>query len=94
MPDSPMDLDSPNQPYSTPNRGTPRRRTGVGGGHLRSALSLPSALGISHMTHRQPISDKDIDQMLDQGDEDNNSSDDEEIQLPPRRNAVLGAIRG
>ncbi|KFH43155.1 hypothetical protein ACRE_060960 [Hapsidospora chrysogenum ATCC 11550] len=94
VPGSPMDLDSPNQPYSTPNRGTPRRRTGVGGGHFRSALSLPSALGISHMTHRQPISDKDIDQMLDRGDEDNNSSDDEEIQLPPRRNAVLGAIRG
>jgi hypothetical protein len=95
LPDSPMDLDSPNQPYSTPNRGTPRRRTDVGGGgHLRSALSLPSALGISHMTHRQPISDKDIDQMLDRGDGDNNSSDDEEIQLPPRRTGVLGPIRG
>lgn len=92
IPDSPMDLDSPHQSYNTPNRGTPRRRMDAGSGHLRSALSLPSALGLSHMTHRQPISDKDIDKMLDRGDEDNNSSDDEEIQLPQRRNGVPGAI--
>ena len=93
IPDSPMDLDSPQQVYNTLNRGIPRRRTDAGGGHMRSSLSLPSALGISHMTNRQPISDKDIDRMLDKGLEDNNSSDDEEIQLPQRRNGIHGVIR-
>lgn len=92
MPDSPMDLDSPQQTYNVSSKGLPRRRTDAGGGHLRSSLSLPSALGISHMTHRQPMSDKDIDQMLDRGVEDNNSSDDEEIQLP-QRGGVHGGLR-
>ena len=89
-PDSPMDVDSP---YSSP-RGMPRRRTDAGGGtHLRSALSLPSALGLSsHVSQRKPMSDRDIDQMLNERDESNNSSDDEEIALPPRRTGFAGTV--
>lgn len=91
-PDSPMDLDSPQQAHHSPNRGTPRRRMNGGGAHLRSALSLPSALGIRHIPQREPISDKDIDRMLDRADEANNSSDDEDIPLPPRRTGFTGPI--
>lgn len=85
-PGSPMELDSP---YRDSPRGVPRRRTDAGG-HVRSAMSLPSALGITHVPLRKPMSDKDIDRMLDRGDDGNNSSDDDEIQIP-RRNGV-GAI--
>ncbi|KAI6778050.1 uncharacterized protein J7T54_007658 [Emericellopsis cladophorae] len=85
-PGSPMELDSPHR--DSP-RGMSRRRTDAGG-HVRSAMSLPSALGITHVPLRKPMSDKDIDRMLDRGDDGNNSSDDEEIQIP-RRNGV-GAI--
>lgn len=88
VPESHMDVDSP---YNSP-RGTPRRRTDAGGTHLRSALSLPSALGMTHANNRKPISDKDIDQMLDQRDDGNNSSDDEDIPLPPRRNGFAGTV--
>lgn len=91
LPDSPMDIDT--TPQHTPNRWTPRRRTNQHGGssHVRSALSLPSALGITHATSRQPMTDQDIDQMLDRADERYDSSDNEEIQLPPRSNRGIRA---
>lgn len=88
MPESPMDVDSP---YNCP-RGMPRRRTEAGGTHLRSALSLPSALGMTHSARRKPISEKDIDQMLDQRDDGGDSSDDGEIPLPPRRSGFVGTV--
>ncbi|KAF4125498.1 Whi5 like [Geosmithia morbida] len=89
LPDSPMDLDTPQH---TPIRDTPRRRTNqAGSSHMRGALSLPSALGISHVAHRQRMTDKDIDQMLDREDESFDSSDNEEIQIPPRQNRAIRA---
>jgi hypothetical protein len=86
-----MDLDSP-QGYLTPNRGTPRRRVNGTSSHLRSALSLPSALGLSSLSPRKPLSEKDIEKMLDREDRDNSSSDDEDIQLPSGRNGVAAGI--
>ncbi|GJN86438.1 hypothetical protein PLIIFM63780_010018 [Purpureocillium lilacinum] len=92
-PDSPMDLDSPRQ-YQSPNRSTPKRRTnGAGGGHVRAALSLPSGLALGNGTARKTLRDEDIERMLDRaGAEAADSSDDEEIQLPPRR-GVAGVMR-
>lgn len=91
-PDSSMELDSPQQIFNGTTRGMPRRRTDAGA-YPRSALSLPSALGISHVADRKPMTDKDIDSMLDRVDDGNGSSDDEDIPLPPRRSGVAGAIR-
>ncbi|KAH7324884.1 hypothetical protein B0I35DRAFT_425137 [Stachybotrys elegans] len=89
-PGSPMDLDSPQQ-YATPNRGTPRRRTIGSTGYSRTPLSLPSGL-VSHAVQRKPLRDDDIERMLDHASAAQaDSSDDEEIQLPHRRNGAVGA---
>ncbi|KAJ6440575.1 tubulin gamma chain [Purpureocillium lavendulum] len=91
-PDSPMDLDSP-QHYHSPNQTTPKRRTNGAGTHVRAALSLPSGLGLGNGTARKTLRDEDIERMLDRaGAEAADSSDDEEIQLPPRR-GVAGIMR-
>ncbi|KAF7558361.1 hypothetical protein G7046_g5800 [Stylonectria norvegica] len=94
-PGSPMNLDSPQQqPYQTPNRGTPRRRINGGSSHLRGALSLPSGLGVGNGTARRILKDEDIERMLDRaGAECADSSDDEEIQLPRGRGGVAGVMR-
>ena len=90
-PSSPMDLDSPQQLYQTPNRGTPRRRANGGSSHFKGAMSLPAGLGVSGETVRRTIGDDDIERMLDRAGADNvDSSDDEEIQLPP---GVPGIMR-
>lgn len=91
-PGSPMELDSPQQPYHTPNRGTPRRRMN-GSSHLRGALSLPSGLGVGNGTARKMLRDEDIERMLDRaGAEAADSSDDEEIQIPQPRSGVAGVM--
>ncbi|KAH6889347.1 hypothetical protein B0T10DRAFT_51529 [Thelonectria olida] len=90
-PGSPMDLDSPRQPYHTPNRGTPRGRIN-GSSHLRGALSLPSGLGSGGRLARKILRDEDIERMLDRAvAESADSSDDEEIQLGPR-SGVAGVM--
>ncbi|KAJ4208804.1 hypothetical protein NW767_001915 [Fusarium falciforme] len=93
-PGSPMDLDSPQQSYGTPGRGTPRRRMNGGSSHLRGALSLPSGLGGGNGTARKMLRDEDIERMLDQAAaEAADSSDDEEIQIPPPRRGVAGVMQ-
>ncbi|KAH7260437.1 hypothetical protein NW759_010680 [Fusarium solani] len=93
-PGSPMDLDSPQQPHGTPGRGTPRRRMNGGSSHLRGALSLPSGLGGGNGTARKMLRDEDIERMLDQAAaEAADSSDDEEIQIPPPRRGVAGVMQ-
>ncbi|CAM1510910.1 Fc.00g084230.m01.CDS01 [Cosmosporella sp. VM-42] len=93
-PGSPMDLDSPQHPYQTPNRGNPRRRINGGSSHLRGALSLPSGLGVGNGTSRRIIRDEDIERMLDRaGAEGVDSSDDEEIQIPQPRGGVAGVMQ-
>ncbi|KAK7398396.1 hypothetical protein QQX98_012214 [Neonectria punicea] len=93
-PGSPMDLDSPQQPYHTSNRGTPRRRMHGGSSHLRGALSLPSGLGVGNGTARKMLRDEDIERMLDRaGTETADSSDDEEIQIPHPRSGVAGVMQ-
>ncbi|OAA78416.1 cyclin-dependent kinase [Akanthomyces lecanii RCEF 1005] len=89
-PGSPMELDSPQQPYRSPNAWTPKRRANGVSGHLRGALSLPSGLGLGNGRARQALRDEDIERMLDQTPDD--SSDDEDIKLPPRTNGVAGAV--
>lgn len=90
-PGSPMELDSPQQqPYQSPSSWTPKRRANGATGHLRGALSLPSGLGIGNGRARQTLRDEDIDRILDHAADD--SSDDEEIQLPPRTNGVASAV--
>lgn len=89
-PGSPMELDSPQQPYQSPNGWTPKRRANGASGHLRGALSLPSGLGIGNGRARQTLRDEDIERLLDHAADD--SSDDEEIQLPRRTNGVAGAV--
>ncbi|RSM09979.1 hypothetical protein CDV31_007385 [Fusarium ambrosium] len=93
-PGSPMDLDSPQQSYGTAGRGTPRRRMNGGSSHLRGALSLPSGLGGGNGTARKMLRDEDIERMLDQAAaEAADSSDDEEIQIPPPRRGVAGVMQ-
>ncbi|KAH7171304.1 hypothetical protein EDB81DRAFT_635777 [Dactylonectria macrodidyma] len=93
-PGSPMDLDSPQQPSHTPNRGTPRRRMNGGSSHLRGALSLPSGLGIGNGVARKILRDEDIERMLDRaGAEQADSSDDEEIQIPQPRSGVASVMQ-
>ncbi|KAG5971511.1 hypothetical protein E4U55_001218 [Claviceps digitariae] len=92
-PASPKALDSPQQQqHHTPNRSPAKKHAP---GHRRSALSLPSGLGLGNGTSRKPLTDEDIERMLDRaGAEMADSSDDEEIQLPPGRNGlarVMGA---
>ncbi|KAF5019587.1 hypothetical protein F66182_8397 [Fusarium sp. NRRL 66182] len=85
-PGSPMDIDSPQQHYGTPNRAGPRRRINGSRSHLRGSLSLPSGIGIGNGRVRKPLRDEDIEKMLDQASaEAADSSDDEEIQIPSRR---------
>ncbi|KAG8419594.1 hypothetical protein J3458_004450 [Metarhizium acridum] len=93
-PHSPMDLDSPQQQqYTARNISTPKRQaTGLTSRH-RTTLSLPSGLGLGNGTARKVLRDEDIERMLDHaGAELADTSDDEEIQLPPGRNRLAGAM--
>ncbi|EGX96992.1 cyclin-dependent kinase [Cordyceps militaris CM01] len=92
-PGSPMDLDSPQQqqqPYRSPHGWTPKRRANGASGHLRGALSLPSGLGLGGGRARPALLDEEIDRILDRAAAD--SSDDEDIQLPPRTNGMADAV--
>lgn len=93
-PDSPMDLDAPQQASRSPNRAVPRRRAkGAASQHVRAALSLPSGLGLGKVVARRTLRDEDIERMLDRaGAEAADSSGDEEIQLPAGRRGVAGAM--
>ncbi|KAM0200756.1 hypothetical protein ACHAPI_002421 [Fusarium lateritium] len=92
-PGSPMDLDSPQQNYSAQHKVMPRRRTVGGRSHLRGTISLPSGIGVGNGKTRKTLRDEDIERMLDQASaETADSSDDEEILLPPRR-TVAGVMR-
>lgn len=85
QPQSPMDLDSP---YASPNQaaGASRRRVNGASSHLRGALSLPSGLGSSSLgSPRRTIDDAYVENMLERAAAE--SSDEDEIQLPPRRPA-------
>lgn len=85
QPQSPMDVDSP---YASPNRAgqASRRRVNGASSHLRGALSLPSGLGTSSGgSPRRTIDDAYVENMLERAAAE--SSDEEEIQLPPRRPA-------
>jgi len=65
-----------------------------GSSHLRGALSLPSGLGGGNGTARKMLRDEDIERMLDQAAaEAADSSDDEEIQIPPPRRGVAGVMQ-
>ncbi|POR32040.1 Uncharacterized protein TPAR_07748 [Tolypocladium paradoxum] len=91
-PDSPMDLDT-QAVYLSPSKGTPRRRPTGTSNHVRAALSLPSGLGLGNGTARKTLRDDDIERMLDRaGAEAVDSSDDEEIQLPPGRRGFAGVM--
>ncbi|KAG5950013.1 hypothetical protein E4U53_005555 [Claviceps sorghi] len=73
-------------PSPPPNRASTKQHAP---GHRRSALSLPSGLGLGNGTARKTLRDEDIERMLDRaGAELGDSSDDEEIQLPPGRNGL------
>lgn len=93
-PHSPMDLDSPQQAfYTTPNRSATKRQATGPTSHHRATMSLPSGLGLGNGTARKVLRDEDIERMLDRaGTELADSSDDEEIQLPPGRNRLAGAM--
>lgn len=95
-PHSPMDLDSPHQQYFAPNKSAPKRNAGnssSGARQHRSALSLPSGLGLGNGTARKVLRDEDIERMLDRaGAELGDSSDDEEIQLPPGRRGLAARL--
>ncbi|CEJ80018.1 hypothetical protein VHEMI00225 [[Torrubiella] hemipterigena] len=90
-PHSPMDVDSPQQ-FVSPRRWTPRARANGATGHMRAALSLPSGLGAGASKVRQTVRDEDIERMLDRAADD--SSDDEEIQIPGRPSAITSAMGG
>ncbi|EGR45310.1 uncharacterized protein TRIREDRAFT_68624 [Trichoderma reesei QM6a] len=96
-PGSPMDVDSPQHSYYSPNGTTPKRRVKGPASHLRGSLSLPSGLGAGHSGARRVLRDEDIERMLDRaGAEAADSSDDEEIQIPRLRNDSTGmmGVRG
>ncbi|KAL6863569.1 hypothetical protein J3F83DRAFT_762418 [Trichoderma novae-zelandiae] len=96
-PGSPMDVDSPQHSYYSPNGTTPKRRVKGANSHLRGALSLPTGLGAGHAGARRVLRDEDIERMLDRaGAEAADSSDDEEIQIPRLRNDTTGmmGVRG
>lgn len=83
---SPMFIDSP-QSHLSPNRGIVKGRFGGDFGRKRGSLSLPSPLGWSDKPRREPLTEKDVLQMLDRNQDDMSlSSDDEEIQIPRHRN--------
>ncbi|KAF5000167.1 hypothetical protein FGRMN_1981 [Fusarium graminum] len=92
-PGSPMDLDSPQQTYGAQHKVMPRRRTIGGRSHLRGTISLPSGIGVGNGKTRKTLRDEDIERMLDKASvETADSSDDEEILLPPRR-TVAGVMQ-
>ncbi|KAF3070029.1 hypothetical protein CFAM422_006977 [Trichoderma lentiforme] len=95
-PGSPMEVDSPQHPYYSPNGATPKRRLKGPNSHLRGALSLPTGLGAGHNSARRVLRDEDIERMLDRASaEAADSSDDEEIQIPRLRNDVgMMGVRG
>lgn len=57
---------------------------------MRAALSLPSGLGAGASKVRPTVRDEDIERMLDRAADD--SSDDEEIQIPGRPSAITSAM--
>ncbi|KAF3352557.1 CinA-like protein [Verticillium dahliae VDG1] len=82
-----MDVDADSQ-TGTP-RTAVRRRVSGGFGH-RSQLSLPAGLGSGHSRPRPKLADEDIERMLDRvAQADDDSSDDEEILLPNRREGEI-----
>ncbi|KAM0283988.1 hypothetical protein ACHAQH_002183 [Verticillium albo-atrum] len=82
-----MDVDGDSQ-TGTP-RAAVRRRMNGGFGH-RSQLSLPAGLGSGHSRPRPKLADEDIERMLDRvAQADNDSSDDDEILLPNRREGEI-----
>lgn len=96
QPQSPMDLDSPQQSHyqASPNRSQQaRRRVNGATSHLRGALSLPSGLGATTPSvggmgakgGRRTIDDAYVERMLERAAAE--SSDEGEIELPPRRAA-------
>lgn len=89
-PHSPMDVDTPQPYHHSPNQWSPKRRANGNSGHYRGALSLPSGLGVGGGKTRKTLRDEDIERILDHAAAD--SSDDEEIQLPPRQNGVARAV--
>ncbi|PNY21227.1 Uncharacterized protein TCAP_07273 [Tolypocladium capitatum] len=92
-PDSPIGLDTPQAMHLSPNNGTPRRRPNGTSNHVRAALSLPSGLGVGNGAARKTLRDEDIERMLDRaGAEGADSSDEEEIALPPGRRGVAGVM--
>ncbi|KAL7794431.1 hypothetical protein V8C37DRAFT_69319 [Trichoderma ceciliae] len=96
-PGSPMDVDSPQRAYYSPNGATPKRRVKGSNSHLRGSLSLPTGLGAGHAGARRVLRDEDIERMLDRASaEAADSSDDEEIQIPRLGNDVAGmmGVRG
>ncbi|KAK2016027.1 hypothetical protein LZ32DRAFT_525599 [Colletotrichum eremochloae] len=91
--DMDIDMDSPQ------SRGPTRRRingsasfsAGSGPSTLRPQLSLPAALG-STSRPRPRLADADIERMIDQAAQaEDSSDDDDEIQIPPR-NRPEGAV--
>ncbi|KAM4066219.1 whi5 like domain-containing protein [Hirsutella rhossiliensis] len=92
-PGSPMDLDSPRSTLLSPVRGAPKRRANGASSHVRASLSLPSGLGMVPGNARKSLRDEDIERMLDRaGTESPDSSDGEDIQLPPGRRGVASAM--
>ncbi|KAK0390170.1 hypothetical protein NLU13_3742 [Sarocladium strictum] len=82
---SPIDVDSSHASLNHPGN-VSRRRVNGASSHLRGALSLPSGLGTnSSSSPRRTIDDAYVENMLERAAAE--SSDEEEIQLPPRRPA-------
>ncbi|KAM0326547.1 hypothetical protein ACHAQA_006416 [Verticillium albo-atrum] len=79
-----MEMDVDRDSLTGTPRAAVRRRTNGGFGH-RSQLSLPAGLGSGHSRPRPKLADEDIERMLDRVAQADDSSDDEEIQLPNRR---------
>ncbi|KAH8681660.1 hypothetical protein BX600DRAFT_28988 [Xylariales sp. PMI_506] len=75
---SEMDIDDP---YGSPHRGTPRRKTISGS---RPSLTVPAALGGASRP-RPTLQDEDIERMLDRAADDDSSDSDGEISLPHDR---------
>lgn len=92
-PASPMDLASPQSTHLSPTRGAPKKRANGASSHVRASLSLPSGLGMVQGKARKSLRDEDIERMLDRaGAESLDSSDGEEIQLPPGRRGAAGVM--
>lgn len=92
-PGSPMDLDSPQSTLLSPMRGATKRRANGAGSQARASMSLPTGLGMVQGKARKSLRDEDIERMLDRAGVDSpDSSEGEEIQLPPGRQGVPGAL--